>query len=391
MTADSGHRNRRLARARSVLSGGGWSPGTRSWLDRLMVEGAGRRLPVAFDFDNTLVCGDIGEATLAALVKRRQLKPEAIARLCPPFRTAAGRRIALDELADVTAYYEALLDGSGHGAADPNPLTSGYAWAVEIMAGLTPAAVVRATAASAAGARAGDVVKIEPTPGQTAYAAPWFYPEMVELVAGLIEREFDVWIVSASNAWSVRWMVLHRLNPRLARIGCSCGVAPDHVIGVTPLLTDRRGCVLKDSVLVRTNPGYAQLEPRILAGLCLGGRLDLPVPVYSGKVACLWDRVGGRPYLAVGDSPGDIPMLSFSHKRLWINRIEKAKHLEAFARARQRFARGSWAAQPVRTQTAPGFLGGVESGPGAVPEHPRQWKSEGCKDSKRKELTTGSG
>ena len=59
----------RLRTADFRLEPRGWNPATRQRLETLIRVGAGRRLPVTFDFDNTLVCGDIGEATLALLVR----------------------------------------------------------------------------------------------------------------------------------------------------------------------------------------------------------------------------------------------------------------------------------------------------------------------------------
>ncbi len=341
---------------RPILRLPGWAPATRLALERLIRRGAGQGLPIAFDFDNTLVCGDVGEATLAMLVKQRRLKPDVVAELAPPFRRADGRRVSARRVPDLTAYYEALLEGSGHGAADPNPLTSGYTWAVEVMAGLSPVEIIQTTAAAAKLAREGESRRVEVTPGKTAYPLPWFYPEMVELVAALVRHQFAVWVVSASNAWSVRWMVLNELNPRLAQIGCERGVAPEQVIGVAPLLRDHDGRVLKDRVLVRSNPAYARLEPGALRQLRLTRRLDLPVPVYAGKVACLWDALGGRPHLAAGDSPGDLPMLAFAENRLWIARVEKPDYSAAMRERQSVSPPGMWLTQSVRVKTSPGFV-----------------------------------
>ncbi len=46
-----------------------------SQLPRILREGAGKYYPVVFDFDNTVVCGDIGEATLATLINESVEKP----------------------------------------------------------------------------------------------------------------------------------------------------------------------------------------------------------------------------------------------------------------------------------------------------------------------------
>jgi hypothetical protein len=56
------------------LQSPGWNAETRRALERLIDCGAGRHLPVVFDFDNTIICGDIGEATLAVLAREGLLK-----------------------------------------------------------------------------------------------------------------------------------------------------------------------------------------------------------------------------------------------------------------------------------------------------------------------------
>jgi hypothetical protein len=194
------------------------------------------------------------------------------------------------------------------------------------------------------------------TPGRTAYPLPWFYPEMVELLAMLLHHGFAVWIVSASNVWSVRHLVLRELNPRLRRRGCRRGVPPEQVIGVAPLVRDRWERELKDRVLVRTRAGYARLEPSALRGLRLTAQLDEPVPVYAGKVACLWDTLGRAPYLAAGDSPGDLPLLAFAQHRLWLAREGKPAYTAALEACRCRHAPEQWLVQPVRAGDQPGFV-----------------------------------
>ncbi len=42
----------------------------RERLESLIRGGAGHHFPVTLDFDNTILCGDIGEATLAILIRR---------------------------------------------------------------------------------------------------------------------------------------------------------------------------------------------------------------------------------------------------------------------------------------------------------------------------------
>ena len=265
---------------------------------------------------------------------------------------------------DLTSYYEAFLAPTVHGAADPTPLANGYVWAVEIMEGLTPLDVVQATQEAFAQSEPTRQRMIEVTPGQTAFPAPFFYPEMVELIGALRRHRFDVWIVSASNVWSVRWLVARVLNPLLQARGVVNGIPADHVLGVATLLQDQRDGLHKDVRLVRENPGYAALEERSLGAYRLTSRLQFPVPTYSGKVGCLWDAVGGRPYLGVGDSPGDHAMLSFCEHRLWIARLEKPAYQRATMDLIRRTGQAHWLIQPALGRAVPGFIADLSELPG---------------------------
>ncbi len=349
----------------------GWNERTRRALEQLIQRGSGKGLPVAFDFDNTVISGDIGEATLAVLTRDGLLKtgrlPET---LSPPFRLPDGRRIRLKSGPDITAYYSAYLAPTAHGERDPTPLANGYAWAVEVMEGLRPADVIAATRKSREFARPRGPGFIEVTPSKTCFPVPTFYPEMVELIAELVRHRFDVWIVSASNVWTVRWMVSHELNPRLRQHGVKGGLRADHVVGVSTLLTDRRGGLHKDALLVKENAHYAALDEKTLRSFRLTSRLQFPVPTYSGKIACIFDVIGERPYLCAGDSPGDHAMLAFSQNRLWIARLEKFGFQEKTAKLIRKTGSAGWIVQPALAKNEPGFVSDLESLPrrlGSVP------------------------
>jgi phosphoserine phosphatase len=326
-------------------------------LESLILRAAGRGLPVALDFDNSILCGDIGEATMAVLTRRGLLDPRRIpSTLNPVFRGSDGIVMKPGMRPDVTRYYEAYLTPTVHGRADPAPLANAYTWAVEAMTGLRLVDVVNATAEAFACSRPGRLPALEITPGRTAYPAPYFHSEMVELVAELLRHEFDVWIVSASNVWSVRYMVIHGLNPLLQERGVRAGLPPDHVLGASTLLTNRRKELLKDTVLVRASPSYARLHRAALADLRLTSRLQFPVPLYSGKVAAIWDALARSPYLCVGDSSSDHAMLTFSQHRLWIARLENPELQAATVRLIRRTEPRSWMVQPVLLRDSPGFV-----------------------------------
>jgi hypothetical protein len=362
------NRHRRFPHT-SLLAAGGWRPDVRSRLDRLIREGRGRGFAVALDFDNTLTCGDIGEATLAMLVRQGRLSPERLPpALSPGFRTPAGPRVNPHSPPDLTTYYEALLAPTVHGPADPTPLASGYVWAVEAMSNLRVGDILQATEEAYRRSGADSVGSIEVTPGRPAYPAPYFYPEMVDLLAALLRHGFSLWILSASNIWSVRWMVQEALNPMLRERGAPRGIPPGQIVGVSVLLQDRRGRLHKDTCLVRENPRYACLDAATLRQFRLTRWLQFPVPTYSGKVGCLWDVLQRPPELAVGDSPGDHAMLAFAQRRLWIARLDKPDYQAATANLMRRTGSAAWMVQPVLTQGRPAFVADPDQMPPLPPK-----------------------
>jgi hypothetical protein len=333
-------------------------------LEELILRGAGRHLPVVVDFDHTMIRGDVQEALLGELVRSGALPPTRVpATLSPSFRLPGRELTRLDSCADVTAYYEAFLSPTVHGESDPAPLTNAYVWAVEVLDGFRLSEVLDATRAAVG---AVGLSPLSPTSTDSAAMdeSPLaFRPEMVELVAELIRHEFDVWIVSASNVWSVRWMVQHALNPQLRTRGLRAGLPPDHVIGIATLLADAEGHLYKDAVLVREDAAYAQLTERVQQRFRLTSRLEFPVPAYAGKVACIWDAIGRRPFLAIGDSPNDHAMLAFSEHRLWLDRGQDTGHQRQLAKLIRQTGPAGWLVQAVATHFGPGFVPVLDSLP----------------------------
>jgi hypothetical protein len=244
-------------------------------------------------------------------------------------------------------YYEALLAPTIHGKADPTPLANGYVWAAQVLETLFLAEVLEATLHAV---RLGESIvagQREIIVGKLSYPAPRFREEMVELIALLLRLGYVPWIVSASNVWSVRCMVVHSLNPLLAQQGAPEGLPPEQVIGVATLLSDRTGRLYKDSVLVREDAGYANLSSRFLKSLQVTRHIQFPAPVYSGKVACILDALCCNPYLSAGDSPSDHPMLVVSQNRLWIARADKPDAQRATQALMRRTGKAGWIVHPV--------------------------------------------
>jgi hypothetical protein len=136
----------------------GWRERVRNRLEALIKKGAGQGLPVVFDFDNTIVCGDIGEATLAVLARSGLIPLERLpSSFFPPFRPSSGPLVTIETSADLAEYYEAYLAPTAHGSKDTTPLANGYALAVEVLEGLNPYQVVEATRTAYGLGRSGEV------------------------------------------------------------------------------------------------------------------------------------------------------------------------------------------------------------------------------------------
>jgi hypothetical protein len=221
---------------------------------------------------------------------------------------------------------------------------------------LRPLDVVNATRTAFEHGASSKSAFIQVAPGRTAFPVPFFYPEMIELLAELLRHDFDIWIVSAGNVWSIRWMVLKVLNPRLRQLGLKQGLRSHHILGVSTLLADQQDRLYKDALLVRERAGYAALEERALAALRLTSRLQFPVPAYSGKLACVFDAIGRSPYLYAGDSPGDHALMAWSQNRLWIARLEKPDYQRAAEELIRQTGSSGWMIQATLTGEAPGFV-----------------------------------
>lgn len=326
-----------------LLHSAGWAGGARSRLESWIRSGKGRDLPVAFDFDHTILCGDVGEAVLA------RLSVDGLLPGCPGPGEVAKPSAERAGGAHAVQVYESVLAVKAE-AMDRSPLATGYVWAATAMAGRVVSDVAQATRRVWQESRSGSLPWIRDGSGQPLFVVPFPYPEMLELLGLLIRTGFRVHVISASNVWTVRWTILNVINPLLcSEHGCTEGIRPERVWGVSMLMRDAAGVLHKDRVLVQTRPDYARMEPGTLAGLQLTGTLEHPVPVYAGKVACAWEAFGQRPYLAAGDSPGDHALLDFAQHRLWIGRLEKPElRLSTLARV-PRAERSKWTVQSVRS------------------------------------------
>ncbi len=349
------------AQAQVKLAEGNWNPAVKAKLETIITENAFQGKKAVFDFDNTTICRDIGEATFAAMVEAGKLTIEGVSREITPSFVLGDKKISLETAESLPEFYEAFLSATKHQNGEKTPYSNSYAWVVQIMAGMTPDQILpfseKAFGNNVAMKDSGAADLFETK--INGYRMPFFYPGMVDLYGTLLKNGFDVYVCSASNIWTVRWMVAANLNRLIeAKHGKGIGIAPDHVIGVNVLLKDKRdGKLYKDQLLVRNNPKYAALDRGELSNYELTSQVVYPITGYFGKVANIIKYVTKeRPFLIGGDSSNDLPMLDRAENRLWITRLEKMGYQKGLVGQINDSLPGNWMIQPVLYKKSPGFV-----------------------------------
>lgn len=344
----------------------GWTPQVKAQLESVLQKGAHQQNVVVFDLDNTLLCRDIGEATAAVLVKSGLVKNSSVPTAISPTFKVGAKEVSLRRSQDPLDYYELLGQATSHHMSDTTPVVESYVWLVQMMAGLKASQVVSATQKAYDN---GLAVQDMSTDKQTSIALgrnrtlvyrPFFYPQMVELVSVLIQNGYDVWVVSASNPWSVRWMVTKILNPKVLELGAPEGIKPEHVVGLATLLKGDDNKLYKDSSLVKENKAYAQMEKKELSRYTLTTTPVFPVSSFEGKVANIIKLVGKKPYLIAGDSQNDFAMLGYAKYKLFIGRLERESILRSVRKTSQGRKSDRWMIQPVLHEKKPGFISSLE-------------------------------
>jgi phosphoserine phosphatase len=240
----------------------------------------------AFDWDNTCIYNDIGDAVFDRLLRMLDVRLDAaeLASLLPqatlgvPRRDpllaalAAGRRGDREGAAAFRAGMHALYEDLGP-AEGPH---ARYAWVAAVLAGRTGAeleGLADATIDEGLAAPLG-TERLAAGGGREVAIARGLRPHagIIRLARTLAAAGWDVRIVTASAA------------PLVRAFARRLGLDPAWVHGVR----------------LATDPSSGRLRPRILE----------PFPYAEGKVATLARFEGGRlPAFVAGDSPGDLPML----------------------------------------------------------------------------------
>lgn len=335
-------------KAISLLKDLNWSPKTKERLENILTQHTEQGHTIVFDFDNTIICRDIGEATFEVLAyQETQLLAKNIKRSTPQ-EILDG--FDLEKPEHLVQIYEKMLM-IGAGTKDTEPYAIGYNWVVQVMNNLTISQIEHATSSAyQSGSGAKDTLSDVSVTKVHSYARPFFYPEMVDLVGNCIKLGYNVHIVSASNIWTVRWMVEQQLNPILkSQFGPAIFVQSTNIKGINTLLFDP-----ETKQYFKDENAILNLSKEKLANLKTTTQTVFPISAYHGKVANIIKHIGKqKPLLVIGDSPNDIPMLNYSLYKLWIARLEKPNYQKIL---HQNEIDKSWIIQPTRYKSSPGFV-----------------------------------
>lgn len=296
----------------------GWGDDVYGRLQATVAELADEQAPVAvFDFDNTLIYGDIGELFSHYLIDEVAYRydldafwtliDEADGR--EHIRELTDRVLALDPVArlESPAYRQYLAEmGAVYGRKYAREGKAAcYRWAVRLHVGMHPDQIRELTlrAVDRELARPLGVEERRTRRGETVRIRRGIrrHTQMYELVRALDDVGFDVWVVSATNEWSVQAFAERAFGVPRQRVLGNRVVADDDGI-----LTDRT----RDPVL------FGQ-----------------------GKVDIIEETIGRAPALVFGDSDTDLEMLqAATHLAVLIDRGEQVM-LDAAAEC-------NWAVQP---------------------------------------------
>lgn len=358
-----------------------WHGDNRGRLDALIqehrVDGealATARRPVAvFDWDNTVMKNDVGDATFFWMVRNdKVLQPpngnwrltsasltaDAAASLAQACGTLAepGQPLPTSTSAacatELVTVYSSAKTTSGKAAFSGwnyRRMEPSYAWAAQLTAGHT-VAESRAFAESALqenlAAAQGATQKVGSVDGLTAWVR--IYEQQKDLIGTLQDNGWDVWIVSASP------------QPWVEAAATRVSIAADHVVGIRlvesagRLTYDLQGC---GDVPDGQNDGAGGVRGNSLITYIDGKRCWVNKAIYGDTSAGAMQRNANaamRPLLSAGDSDTDVTFLQDAvGLKLVLNRNKKELMCNAYGNTGGRWLVNPMFIEPKAQQAAP--------------------------------------
>jgi len=352
-----------------------WYGTNRDKLDQLMrsygvcsdTYAASKKPLAVFDWDNTVVKNDVGDATFFYMLAHDQIRQppsknwrftsrfitgDAVSALDTACGSAAAAGAPLPTSTNMACAKEILslyVDGKTTGGKaafsgwDYRRMEPAYAWLSQLLAGYSKAQVQGFASAAKTENLANPVDSKQTIGGVQVTSWVRVYDPMKNLISALSQNGFDVWVVSASP------------QPIVEVWAAEVGIAADHVIGIRNVESagvygyDLVGC---GDVPNGTNDGSGNATGNSLITYIDGKRCWINKVIYGDSTAAALQRnpdVSKRPVFAAGDSDTDITFLQdATGLKLAINRNKKELMCNAYSNAG-----GRWIVNPMFIQPRP--------------------------------------
>lgn len=272
----------------------------------------------AFDWDNTMMKNDIGEATLLWMVSHGLLKrPKSFSKMNPWLTTNALKELAkncdgnssylpthdkplcADSILNI--YHNLPLENgtaSWKASPDPERIFPPYFFYAQLFAGYTPEEISKFTTKALEYNLSNKIGATQKVGSKNYPAYVRIYTAMKNLVSVLQHNGFDVWIISAS------------IQPSVEVVAAKAGISKDHVIGIRQML-DNEGKITDSFQGCGTFPdGNKQIISNRLGKRCWlnkvvfklndSQQLHTPTPIIfaagdsAGDLVFLKDARGGK-------------------------------------------------------------------------------------------------
>jgi len=321
----------------------GWAAGHWQRLMALLAEPAAGRRVAVFDWDNTIMRNDIGDATVFWMLRHdhilappdgdwRRISPglsdaaaDALQRACPgnPLLTSKHAACA-DEILSIYDNGRTTTAADAWRTPDTPTLHQTYLFGAQLLTGHdveTARGFARAAYQEASAAPVGTQWTVG-----TQQVTGWvrLYPQMRALMQAARERGVEVWVVSASSQHLVE------------AVASNADVPPENVVGIR-LESDAAGHLTPASQPCGGDPGVITFDE---GKRCWINKVIFGLPDPQQKVSAPPDQ---RPVLAAGDADTDLAMLQdATGLKLVINRQKTRLMCHAFGNGD-----GKWLVQPM--------------------------------------------